>query len=222
MDPLAAYTMTRDQLIAQVADLEPEQLLAPVPALPGWSVRDAFAHVVGVTADIVAGRMEGAGTPPWTARQVADRAAREIGEICEEYAALAEPMAAWLGQVGDRGLFCVYDAWTHQQDVQGALDRPGVRDERIEFLLPHALETFDGRLREAQAPPVRISGEVVDRVIGGTEASVQLRSEDYEVMRLLFGRRSRVQIDRMQWDGDYGAALDHLHLFPFPEVNLVD
>src|SRR5579863_5315312 len=38
-----------------------------------WSVADTAAHVIGSIADVVAGRLEGLGTPEVTAREVRER-----------------------------------------------------------------------------------------------------------------------------------------------------
>ncbi len=41
-------------------------------------------------------------------------------------------------------------------------------------------------------------------------------------MRILFGRRSRQQIEAADWDGDEAPYVDHLHLFPLPEHDIID
>lgn len=222
MDVSEAYRLSRAQLVDQAAGLDESQAGAPVPATPGWSVKDAYAHLTGVTADVLAGRMDDAGSPAWTARQVAERSDCSLAQICDEWAGRAEAFDAWLAEAGDPAMFCVYDVWTHQQDIQGALGLDGVRDDRLEFLLERALIAFDDRLRRAAGPAIRIHGESQDRVIGAGETSVELRSGDYEIMRLLFGRRSRRQVDQWYWHGDWEPCLDHLHLFDLAEVSLID
>ncbi|MHB8463910.1 MAG: maleylpyruvate isomerase family mycothiol-dependent enzyme [Acidimicrobiales bacterium] len=222
MDRVEAYAQTRAQLVSQVSELDAAQLATAVPALPGWSVKDALGHLVGVAADVLGGRMDDAGTPAWTARQVAERSERSVADVCDEWTAMESAFDGWLAGAGPRAMFSVYDAWTHQQDVQGALGLAGVRDDRLDFLVGSAVAVFDQRIREAGAPAVRVHGETVDLVIGGTAAAVELRAGDYEVMRLLFGRRSQRQIDQMYWHGDYAACLPHLHLFDLPEADLID
>ncbi len=220
MDIAAAYVRTREELIDQASTLDSASASAPVPATPGWTVKDVYSHLTGVASDSLGGVLDGAGTPPWTARQVAARADRSLEQVCEEWASLE--VAEWLANVGPRGSFAAFDAWTHQQDIRGALGRSGARDERLDFLVTLALDVFDRRLREASAPPVRIHGECVDRVIGGEDPAVELRAGDYEVMRLLFGRRSMRQVEVLSWSGDWRSCIDHLHLFDLASVNLID
>ena len=44
-----------------------------VASCPDWTVREVTAHLVGVTADALAGNLADAGTDPWTAAQVDKR-----------------------------------------------------------------------------------------------------------------------------------------------------
>src|SRR5579862_3678396 len=79
-----AYATTRQRLLAQAETLDDHAANAAVPALPGWSVKDAYAHLTGVCADVLDGNMDGGGTPAWTARQVAARAERPLVAVCAE------------------------------------------------------------------------------------------------------------------------------------------
>ena len=220
MDIAAVYATTRAQLLDQASGLDARSAATLVPATPGWTVKDVYAHLAGVASDSLGGVLDGAGTPPWTARQVSSRADRSLGEVCDEWASLG--VEEWLAGVGSRGSFTAFDVWTHQQDIQGALGRRGVRDDRVDSLVTLAVDVFDRRLREASAPPVRIHGGCVDRVLGGDRAAIELRSEDYDVLRLVFGRRSLRQIERFQWSGAWRSCIDHLHLFDLPGVDLSD
>jgi uncharacterized protein (TIGR03083 family) len=222
VDGATAYATTRAQLVDLASGLSAEGAAKSVPALPGWTIKDTYAHLAGVASDVLAGRMDGAGSPPWTARQVAERADKTVLDVCEEWLGHTEALAAWQQTAGAPGLFLTYDVWTHQQDVQGALGLGGIRDERLDFLVGSAVGVFDGRLREAGVPAVHIVGETVDCVVGEGTPACSLRAGDYEVMRLLFGRRSQRQIDQMYWDGDFSASIDQLHLFELPEINLID
>ena len=42
----------------------------PMPTCPGWTVKELFAHVSGVAADVLAGNIAEAGTEPWVAAQL--------------------------------------------------------------------------------------------------------------------------------------------------------
>ena len=59
-------------------------------------------------------------------------------------------------------------------------------------------------------------------MLGEGEPDATLHVDDYELMRILFGRRSLRQIVSADWDGDVGPYVEHLHLFPLPPRDLVD
>src|SRR5205085_1918839 len=119
--------------------------------------------------------------------------------------------------------FLVFDVWSHEQDVLGALGRRGDRtDTRLALLAPLALAVFDRRFRRANAPALRVARGGGDTVIGEGDAAATLRSDDYELLRLLFGRRSLGQIMAAEWDGDPAPYLDHIHIFDLPNADLAD
>jgi hypothetical protein len=55
-----AYAELRGRVAGLVDDVDPSALEQPAPATPGWRVRDVLAHMIGVTDDVVHGRLEGA------------------------------------------------------------------------------------------------------------------------------------------------------------------
>ena len=63
MGTAEVYELTRSRLLVLGRDLGAEAALRAVPALPGWTVKDAFAHLCGLCADVLDGRMDGAGSP---------------------------------------------------------------------------------------------------------------------------------------------------------------
>jgi hypothetical protein len=81
MDLVGVYRQGRERVLELAADLDEGDATIVVRACPQWTVKDVYAHIAGVPADILAGRIEGVGTDEWTARQVAARADRSLGEI---------------------------------------------------------------------------------------------------------------------------------------------
>ena len=69
-------TIERDYLFAQrsfatlAAGFSDDEWATPVPCCPGWTVRDVLSHVAGIPDDVLAGRLDGVATDPWTAAQV--------------------------------------------------------------------------------------------------------------------------------------------------------
>ena len=201
-----------------------EQSDIPVPALPGWSVKDAYAHLTGLCGDVLDGRMEDAGSPAWTARQVAARSGDALSEVCDEWHERGPGLDDWLEQRGDDGtIFVGFDVWNHHQDVRSAVGLLGERDpEHVDYLLERALDAFDQRFRDGSVPALRVLTGRIERSLGSGTPSATLRTTDYELLRTLFGRRSLDQMMSAEWDGDPARYLDHLHLFEPPVIELVD
>src|SRR3954471_14943614 len=128
------YGSCRERITALAADLTDEQSATPVPACPGWTVHDAVAHLVGSVSDVLAGRMDGVGSPPWTAAQVDARRDTPITEMLDEWRAGAPQFEDTLRAVGGPiAALGVADAWNHEQDLLGALGRPGSNDPAVEI-----------------------------------------------------------------------------------------
>lgn len=53
----------------------------PVPACPGWELRDIVAHLTGSLIDLITGNTRGAPGPAWTAGHVERFKARDLFEI---------------------------------------------------------------------------------------------------------------------------------------------
>ncbi len=74
------------------------------------------------------------------------------------------------------------------------------------------------RLEAAHTAALRIG----DAVLGVGEVGATLAVSEYDLLRIIFGRRSEGQILAAEWVGDPRAYLDHIHLFPLPAADLVD
>jgi hypothetical protein len=64
------YAATRARVTETAQALTAEQLNTRVPACPDWTVHNLISHLAGVAGDFVAGNLDGAPRPPWTAVQV--------------------------------------------------------------------------------------------------------------------------------------------------------
>lgn len=65
----------------------------------GWKVRDVAAHLAGNMADVVAGRLEDAGSEAYNRRQVDERAGKDPAEILEEWKRDGAQFEAFAGQM---------------------------------------------------------------------------------------------------------------------------
>jgi hypothetical protein len=172
------------------------------------------AHVAGVVGDVLAGRIDGIATEPWTHAQVDARRARPLAEIVDEWDEQARILEGFLDAAGARGRQAVADVATHEHDVRGALGAPGARDSdavRIGLgFLAAALASSAGALG------VRLRVESLDGEMFGEEgATIVLRGHPWELMRAMTGRRSVDQLRAMEWSGFDEAVLPAFAFGPF-------
>ncbi len=122
---------------ALVRTLTPEQWAA-ASVCAGWTVGDVARHVIGSMSDVVAGRLDGLGTPEVTQREVDERAGRTATELADECSAAAQGAAAMLplfddaawatpgpggfdGTLGDGVEALWYDTWQHGNDIRASI-----------------------------------------------------------------------------------------------------
>ena len=169
------------------------------------------------------GRLEGAGTPEWTAAQLAFRAMRSIDEVCTEWASRAPELEARLAAAGDALAFLAFDVWTHEQDIRAAVGRSGVRDnDLVPALASLALSTFGPRYSGGGAPAIKVILDGQPHALGEGEPAATLDTTAYEVLRIIFGRRSEAQINAAGWAGDCAKPIEAIHLFDPPKHDIVD
>jgi uncharacterized protein (TIGR03083 family) len=161
------YRDTRERLCDLVSGLDQAELTAPVPACPGWTVRDVVAHLTAIVEDALAGRLTGIPDEEFTADQIARMAGLPVTEMLERWSAGApqfeqgiEALEIWPA---------VIDIATHEQDIRGAVGRPGARDcPVIKRCTPMLLSGLDLPVQ------VTISTEDGDVVVGASEVGLGL------------------------------------------------
>ena len=206
------YRTGRIGMIDMGRSLSDEQAAMRVPACPLWSIKDVYAHQAGVVADALAGRLEGVTTDPWTARQVEERKDRSLAEVLDEWESIVEPFEAFLDS-GAAPPQVIIDQWSHEQDVRGALDRPGNRDDERATFCVQALAGL--RSESWEHAPVEVVGDSGTWRFGTGAPQITLRASDYDLARALLGRRSRAQVEAMDWTGDPTPILDHIVVFSY-------
>lgn len=221
MDAARIYTDAQKRLLDLAAELTPGQLDTRVPALPAWNVRKTYAHLAGVCADVGSGRAVPPADDATTARQVEERRTMSLEEVCEQWRADTPAlMAAFEQNTAKRYVLPAVDIWHHENDIYGALGRPGNR-EHADALADFALRGFARGWTEDR-PGLRVvatdSGQEWDL---GSGADLVLRARVYELARLVLGRRSRAQALAMDWSGgDPEPVIGFLHAFPMPAGDL--
>jgi hypothetical protein len=97
----------------------------------------------------------------------------------------------------------VFDATLHEQDIRGALDRPGARDaESVVVALGFVEDALDSFVRLNALPTLRVVSPEWTTVAGEGEPSVTVEASRFELFRTFGGRRSTEQFLALSWSGD--------------------
>ena len=229
--PLEQHYLTAQQRLAELVR-DAHAGTTPVPACPGWSVRDVLAHLTGLCADVLAGNIAGAATDDWTAAQVEARRHLDVAAVLAEWAQVAPTFAAMLDDFpGWYGRMVLADVTVHEQDIRGALGRPGARDTAaleasLDFVAtttahPAAVALGRGPLEIRAGAQCWLAG-TDDRSGGGDPVAAwtaavatgapppepaappvaSVSSSPFELFRAFTGRRSIAQILALNWTGD--------------------
>ncbi len=217
-----SYRTARERLTDLVGTLSEDELETMVPGCPLWRVRDVLGHLTGAAADFVARDFEGAPGPAWTARHVDACRDKSVAEILDEWGRIAPVAEAELTELGHLPQ-AVADVITHEQDIRGAVGQPGFRDDEIvAWGAGFSVSNLGKKLTAAGLPALRVRTDSGERILGEGAPEVTLDTTDFEVIRAVFGRRSRAQLEAMAWDGDPNPYLEHLSIFPPSELDVIE
>jgi uncharacterized protein (TIGR03083 family) len=217
------YATCRTSLIDLAATLTDAQVAASLAATPPWTVLDGYRHLAGVCADVLDDRMREGPTPAWTAAQLAERSEKTLPEVVAEWAERGAILDSRIDAGGTAMGFCVLDVWTHGVDISAAVGRPGDRrDPLLRDLIELALGAFGPFYVRQGGPALQLVVDGEERVLGEGDPEVSLTTSAYELMRLIFGRRSEAQIAAAGWSGDSAPAQAAIHLFDPPTGDLSD
>lgn len=218
--PGVAYAGVRrrvNELIGETTDRTGDR----VPACPEWRVHDLVSHLAGVVDDVLGGRLDGAGSDPWTAAQVASRRDRATTEVLSEWNGQAEQLEAVLDTFGPPGRQLVMDAVTHEHDLRQALGAPGARDSDAVVLgVDWLIKAFQGAAEAAGRAGLRVVATdgaatswppKIDRPVVAT-----VTGSSFELLRSFSGRRTEAEIRSLSWEGDVDAVVPSSFAFgPF-------
>lgn len=222
-DLSAVYDGIRKELSELFGGLSKEDLERPVPATPGWTVRDIATHLTAdatctINGDFPKAFFENFGQPDaiaevnaWTARQIEERRGRSIEDLLAEWekssitlTSMMRGETEWPDIVpfGDRVL--ITDATVHQHDVYGALDKQGDRASAgIKLGSSGYVAMLGFRLTAAEDPKcLKVDAGDKSWIVGGEEPDATVRASRFEFFRALSGRRSPEQIRAYDWTGD--------------------
>ena len=157
--------------------------------------------MAGVCDDIANGNMAGVATDAWTQAQVDKRADWRFSTILDdwaEHAAAIEPQMNAFGQpIGQM----VFDAWTHEQDMRGALGLVGGRDSSAMEISWEWFVQANQAVVASEPAALLLVTEVGEIHLGGGEPVATVRTSRFEFLRAVTGRRSRAQVRGFDTDG---------------------
>lgn len=186
-----AYRDLRSRTIALVRSTPESRGHDLVPHCPAWTVRDVIAHLIGVPEDILAGRMDGVTTDAWTQAQVDRHRNDSLQQLADAWAdsvASFDPVLPLIPSPVNSQL--VMDAVTHEHDLRHALGEPGARDSSaVQVALGWLLDMAENR-SAGTGEDLRSSGIA-----------------EFDLLRVLTGRRSSSQITALGLDGPALVAL---------------
>ena len=196
----AAYRELRGRVSEMIRSIDMSTLTRPAPATPGWRVQDVVAHLVGVSDDVVNGRLEGIASDPWTQAQVDKRSGVAMPDLLAEWdengPAFEALLAAAPPEIAGQALF---DAVTHEHDLRHAIGAPGARES--EAIAVGWEWIVEARTREgAHALCFVIDGN--EQVSGAGAVVARVEAPRFELFRAVSGRRSAEEIEQYKWDRD--------------------
>ena len=183
---VAAYAALRTRTLDLIRTCDQGKGELRVPHCPAWTVRELVAHMVGVPEDILAGRLEGVTTEAWTQAQVDRHHGDSLVDLADKWASNAttfDPVLAMIPEPVNSQV--VFDVTTHEHDLRHALGTPGSRDS------------------DAIAVSVGWILNAADKQDNRSAAKLRaLGLDDFTLMRVFTGRRSRRQIEALGLDAD--------------------
>ena len=194
-----SYRNAIDRVGQLAAELDGGQLGMPVPATPEWTVHEVLAHLVGVSADVANGRLDGVTGDDWTARQVGERRDRSVHELLAEWREVAPTVESSL--VGQRftGPNAAADLICHESDLHEALNLRSVdRAHWDDPFLSTMMLLLGARLKGISTVTI-VDERGSSWRCGSGEHETTLRTSGYELFRAMFSRRSRRQIADWDW-----------------------
>jgi uncharacterized protein (TIGR03083 family) len=219
------YDTERRGLIALVRSLPDAERHRTVPATPAWTVRDVVAHVVGITADLNAGRFGPDAPDAWTAQQVAARRDRSIDDLAREWDTEAPTFCEGLALFGyEMGSHFLGDLVQHVADVHHALGRPRRPDddEALVVATDFYLDSFHRSLLDAAVGTVVAVVDAERWELGAGKVVAEVRAGRFELFRALGGRRSAAQIRSLAWIGDVDRVAELVSRYGVPATDLVE
>ena len=199
----AAYREGRERLSATLRNAGSAATQGDVPACPGWTPKDVASHLTGVCADILAGRLDGVATDPWTGAQVEERRSKSLEEVLAEWEDVGAQVEALLPDFPEWAANqMVFDFLSHEHDVADALGLPPPENVQAEGpALDFAAKALTGRAKQLGLPPLTIVCGGRTWSTAGEGDGVTLTISPVDLLRSTTGRRTTDEVKSLDWGG---------------------
>lgn len=237
------YEQLRQEICELVSGLQHPALDMPVPATPGWNIKDVVAHLAADATYAIRGELprqffEAYGDTnavvalnDWTGRQLEERKHRSLQELLDEWSTSGNELAAIMraekpwpdGSLMFTDRILATDAAVHQQDILGALGIAGHRDGAgVKVGLRTYIAGMGSRLVSSGLPPLRFDIGAKSYTAGEGEPAAVVRGTSFELFRAMSGRRSPAQIEAYEWEGDAHPYIPYFYPYGIREEALVE
>lgn len=212
-NPHVLYSEARDELIAALVALDDAAASRLVPSCPEWTVKDVAAHLCGLNAEKLAGVQGRLGTDEATVRQVADRSGMTLPQIVDEWRALAEPIRELMATDQVTATAFLADLVVHVYDLAEVLGQTAAAAAAATPISAHRyVPLLQERVAERMALALDIEltdGTAWPAPEGSADQHVTLRATPHDFLRSVTGRRTRADVEALDWSVDPAEILDN-------------
>lgn len=188
----------------------------PVPACPGWDVRDLVVHLVGICRNAEANL--GPGLAGQSGPAADGLSGLGLDALLAEWERSGGEVEATLAQSEHlhKGAVMVMDAFTHELDVRLALGAAfPVGHPAFRSAFEVVIGGLSGSVMLLGLPSFRLETEAGGWIVGDGEPAAVVRGSRADLYRSLTGRRTYQQIKQLTWSADPGPWLPAFRWGPF-------
>jgi uncharacterized protein (TIGR03083 family) len=209
------YAAVRRSLVGVLRESrEPGEL--PVPACPGWTVRDTIAHLVGICQGVEARLGQRAAARPGLA--AVRLGELDVDALADEWGRSGRAAESALARPGHshQGAVLVMDAFTHELDVRIALGAPfPVGHPAFRGAFEVVIGGLSGSVMALGLPALVVAAGGADWLVGDGDPAAVVRGSAADLYRSLTGRRTGRQIANLAWSADPRPWLRAFRWGPF-------
>ncbi len=203
---METYQSARSRMLELARGLDAESAARTVPACPEWTCHDLVVHVASMPIAIATGDIPGDDPEGWVSRVLDERRGWSVDDLDQGWRGADEILAAI---IDGPGLLLYYDLVVHEQDLRGAVGRPGGRTEsEVATTVEISLGQIHPNLVAAGLPPLAVRDGDTTLNSGEGDPGCTLLTTVWEASRALNGRRTADELRALPREGHLESYLD--------------